>query len=129
LLTAAAHNIVYIEKKSDMFLLSPSFINKDVTFVGEIMLLRPNIEKINPFLLLAFLKHPETIKKIQAMVRGQTAHLYPNDLGKLVVPDRILKDKNIYQEIIDLTEETLSISNTLNAVLFKRSQLLNSLPL
>ena len=129
LLTASAHNISYIAKKSDMFLLSPSFISNNITFVGEVMLLRPNVEKINPFLLLAFLKHPETIKKIQAMVRGQTAHLYPNDLGKLIIPDTILKNKNIYQEIIDLTEEALSISNRLNTVSFKSSQLLNNLPL
>ena len=129
LLTASAHNISYIAKKSDMFLSSPHFINYPITFVGEVMLLRPNIEKINPYLLLAFLKHPETIKRIQSMVRGQTAHLYPHDLGKLIVPNKIIKNKNRYQEIIDLTEEALNISSTLNAVSFKRSQLLNNLPL
>ncbi len=129
LLTASAHNISYIAKKSDMFLAAPVFINNPVTFVGEIILLRPNIEKINPFLLLAYLKHPETIKRIQAMVRGQTAHLYPHDLGKLMIPDKIIKNKHIYQEIIDLTEEALNISGTLNVVSFKRSQLLNNLPL
>ena len=129
LLTASAHNIAYIAKKSDMFLNSPNFIKSPITFVGEVMLLRPNIEKINPFLLLAFLKHPKTIKKIQGMVRGQTAHLYPHDLGKLTVPDKILKNKNIYKEIIDLTEKTLYISNTLNTVSFKSRELLNSLSL
>ena len=129
LLTAAAHNIVYIAKKSDMFLNSPDFIKRPITFVGEVMLLRPKIEKINPFLLLAFLKHPKTIKKIQEMVRGQTAHLYPYDLGKLVIPSTFLKDKNRYQEIINLTEEALNISNTLNTVSFKRKQLLNNLSL
>ena len=129
LLTASAHNIAYIAKKSDMFLNLPDFIKPPVTFVGEIMLLRPDIEKINPFLLLAFLKHPETIKKIQGIVRGQTAHLYPHDLGKLTVPDKILKEKNIYQEIIDLTEQALHVSNTLNTVSFKRKQLLNRLSL
>ena len=129
LLTASAHNIAYIAKKSDMFLNPPDFIKPPITFVGEIMLLRPNIEKINPFLLLAFLKHPETIKKIQGIVRGQTAHLYSHDLGKLTVPDKILRDKNIYQEIIDLTEKALHVSNTLNAVSFRRKRLLNSLSL
>ena len=112
-----------------MFLNSPAFIENDITFVGEIMLLRPNVEKINPFLLLVFLKHPDTIKKIQEMVRGQTAHLYPNDLEKLVIPDKILKHKNRYQEIVKLTEKELNVSNTLNTVSFKRNQLLNDLSL
>ena len=63
------------------------------------------------------------------MVRGQTAHLYPYDLGKLIIPDKIIKNKDKYQEIIDLTEEALNISSALNAVSFKRGQLLNNLSL
>ena len=129
LLTASAHNISYIAKKSDMFLAPPHFISNPITFVGEVMLLRPNTKKINPYLLLAFLKHPETIKRIQSMVRGQTAHLYPHDLGQLIIPNKIIKNKNRYQEIIDLTEEALNISGTLNTISFKRSQLLNNLSL
>ncbi len=128
-LTAAAHNLSYIAKKSDMFLTAPAFIKNYITFVGEIMLLRPNVKKINPFLLLAFLKHPEVIKKIQRMVRGQTAHLYPNDLEKLIIPDKILKYKKSYQEIVKLTEKELTVNHTLNAVSFKRRQLLNELSL
>ena len=127
LLTAAAHNVMYIAKKSDMFLSNPDFITSPITFVGEVMLLRPNIEKINPFLLLAFLKHPETIERIQGMVRGQTAHLYSSDLENLQVPEKLLKNKNMYHEIIDLTEESLQTSNTLNIVSFKRDQLLNNM--
>ena len=129
LLTAAAHNLSYIAKKSDMFINAPTFINSHITFVGEMILIRPNIKKINPFLLLAFLKHPVTIKKIQEMVRGQTAHLYSDDLGKLIIPDQILKNKNMYQDIINLTERELTISNTLNSISFKRGQLLNNLTL
>ena len=127
LLTAAAHNIVYIAKKSDMFLSHPDFITPPITFVGEIVLLRPDIKKINPFLLLAFLKHPETIQRIQGMVRGQTAHLYASDLADLPVPNKLLKNKDMYHEIVGLTEESLHTSNALNIISFKRDRLLNNM--
>ena len=129
LLTAAAHNFSYIARKSDMFISPPGFVNNPITFVGEIMLLRPDVEKINPFLLLAFLKYPKTIKTIQRMVRGQTAHLYSDDLGQLAIPEALLNDKDIYQEIINLTERELTVSNTLNTISFRRGQLLKDLSL
>ena len=64
---------------------------KELSFVGEIMLIRPDLKKISPFLLLAFLRSSETIKDIQTMVRGQTAHLHSNDLKNLIVPSEIFE--------------------------------------
>lgn len=86
LLTSSAHTVRYIAKKVDMVDQIPDFIQQPVTFVGELLLLRPRPEVIDPYALLAFLRSAGAQASLQAMVRGQTAHLMPNDAGELMVP-------------------------------------------
>ena len=97
LLTSSAHSPIYIAKKSDIYTGTPEFISESsVSYVGEVMLVRPNKDKISPYLLLAFLRSSQAIESIQNMVRGQTAHLHANDLGKLIVPDEVFKPKKSF---------------------------------
>jgi len=97
LLTSSAHNPKYIAKKSDIYIHKPGFINELISFSGEVMLIRPNKHKINPYTLLAFFRHSETILHIQSMIRGQTAHLHSKDLLNLYVPNIIFKKNNLFE--------------------------------
>lgn len=85
-LTSSAHSPKYIAKKVDIVSLIPEPVGGEASFVGELMLLRPDPEAIDPFVLLAYLRSPTARQQIQRMIRGQTAHLYPDDLIELELP-------------------------------------------
>lgn len=116
LLTSSAHNPTYIAKKSDIFISNPTFLSKDITFSGEVMLVRPNIERINPFTLLAFLRDERTIGVIQNMVRGQTAHLHSRDLMDLYISDEILSEDNIWVRAGKLLEKQSNLMLEINEI-------------
>lgn len=84
LLTSSAHTAHYIAKKVDVIVNIPPNYG-DVTFVGEIIRIRP-AKDIDPFILLAALRHPFVRENLQASVRGQTAHLNPSDLLNVRIP-------------------------------------------
>ncbi len=124
LLTSSAHNPIYIARKSDIFTGLPNFLNsKYVSFVGEIMLIRVDKNKIDPYILLAFLKDPLVISNIQKMVRGQTAHLHASDLKNLIVPNDIFKNKK-YLEISKLLKKQSILSEELNKIIDRQNELL-----
>lgn len=127
LLTASAHNSMYIAKKSDMFIKTPTFIKDSVSFVGEIMLLRPNLSQINPYLLLAFLRHPQTISSIQSLVRGQTAHLHADDLRKLTIPKTLLENNSSLTQVAELLKKQVTTNNQLNEITHKQYDLLDQI--
>lgn len=87
LLTASAHASKYIAKKSDVLAHIPNeYQSSDkVTFVGELVRIRP-AEDVDPFVLLAAIRHPDVRDDMQASVRGQTAHLNPKDMLAVGVP-------------------------------------------
>ncbi len=127
LLTSSAHNPIYIAKKIDIFLNRPSFIRGEISFVGEIMLIRPNLKKINPFLLLAYLRHPKTILNIQKMVRGQTAHLHSKDLSDLVIPNQVFNKNTSFKKVANLIEEQTLLSEKLNLNIMKQNLALSKI--
>lgn len=86
LLTSSAHSVKYIAKKVNMVDFIPDFIKGPITFVGELMLIRPRPEIVDPYYLLAYLRSPGARAALQAMVRGQTAHLMPKDARELSIP-------------------------------------------
>ena len=86
LLTSSAHNPKYIAKKVDIVLEIPDYVGGRATFVGEVLRLRARPGVIDPFELLAILRDPKRRALIQGMIRGQTAHLRPDDLLGLEVP-------------------------------------------
>lgn len=126
LLTSSAHSPVYIAKKSDIYTGAPDFVgSKNISFVGEIMLVRANQQLISPFLLLSFLRSNETITQIQNMVRGQTAHLHASDLGKLIVPDDIFAMHGKYKKVEKLLEKQAELSREMNLLAAEQSKILN----
>lgn len=111
-MTSSAHSPVYIAKKVDIITTIPKWVGGAATYVGEVLLIRPKQDKINPFSLLAFLRHPGTVDQIQQMVRGQTAHLHPEDLSNLVVPDSVISSGD--RGIIAVLKEEATLNERLN---------------
>jgi len=126
LLTSSAHSPVYIAKKSDIYTGVPEFVGaKNISFVGEIMLVRANQKLISPFLLLSFLRSNETVTQIQNMVRGQTAHLHASDLGQLIVPDDVFVKNSKYKKVEKLLEKQAELSREMNLLASEQSRILN----
>lgn len=105
LLTSSAHSPVYIAKKVDVVSNIPQWIGGQASFVGEVMLIRPKQDIVDPYVLLGYLRHPNVVDQIQRMVRGQTAHLHARDLGNLQIPRTILKPDATMLQIADLLKE------------------------
>lgn len=85
LLTAAAHQRKYIGMKVDVVdeIRAPYSV---ALCSGEVMVLRPRPDLMNPYYLLGWLRTREGYSAIQSCVRGQTAHLYADDMRKVRVP-------------------------------------------
>jgi len=91
LLTSSAHHVRYIARKADIVDLVPDFVAAPVSYVGELLLVRPNPDRADPFRLLAFLRSGPARRALQAMARGQTAHLSPRDARALPVPGEVIE--------------------------------------
>lgn len=123
LLTAAAHSPVYIAKKVDIVTVIPPDVGSKASFVGEVMLLRVDAKKVDPFVLLAYLRLPSVTKEIQAMIRGQTAHLYPDDVLNLTVDERVVKPDHTLRKLADLARQEGEKFAELNTIMFKQTAL------
>jgi hypothetical protein len=86
LVLAAAHQRRYIGKRVDIVDTFPEGSEGRVMAVAELLLVRPDLTAINPYYLLAVLRTPTVQELIVHLVRGQTGHLYPDDIGSLRVP-------------------------------------------
>ena len=124
LLTSSAHTARYIAKKVDIVAQVPNNY-AELTFVGELMRLRPKPE-IDPFLLLASLRHPMVREDLQASVRGQTAHLNPRDLLNVTVPYNLLKPEHQLVQAADLFQREAALAFEMNEVAAEASILLQS---
>ena len=123
LLTAAAHSPVYIAKKVDIVTAIPPEVGGKASFVGEVMLLRVDAEKADPFVLLAYLRLPSVMQEIQAMIRGQTAHLYPDDVLNLLVDERVMKPDQTLKKLADLAQQEADKFAELNTIMFRQATL------
>lgn len=83
LVLAAAHHIRYIGKTS--LLADWPTAERACQAVGELLLIRTS-EMITPEVLTTYLNLQLIRLQVQRLVRGMSAHLYPNDLGTLPVP-------------------------------------------
>jgi type I restriction enzyme M protein len=127
LLTASAHSPVYIAKKMDIVTRVPSWVGGVASLVGEVMLLRPKKDIVDPFALLAYLRLPTTIEEIQRQVRGQTAHLHPEDILDLPVPATILRPAGNLQLLADNLREEVKLNERVNATAYEQTRLLKIL--
>lgn len=127
LLTAAAHSPIYIGKKVDIVTTIPPEVGSKASFVGEVMLLRADQQRVDPFVLLAYLRLPSVTREIQAMIRGQTAHLYPEDVLGLAIDERVVKPDQALSQLAGLTRDEAERFADLNALMFKQAALARSL--
>ncbi|RLE65645.1 MAG: hypothetical protein DRJ38_03355 [Thermoprotei archaeon] len=85
LIPSAAHSPEAIGEKADIVSFIPNNF-KQVLCTAEVEVIRPDIESINPYYLLAYLRSWHARIQIKSVIRGQTAHLYPFDLAKIIIP-------------------------------------------
>ena len=122
LLTSSAHAARYIAKKVDIIAHIPENY-QGVTFVGEMIRVRP-ASGVDPFILLAALRHPRVREDLQASVRGQTAHLNPRDMLEVVVPcDLRTPDRNLVR-VARLLRQEADFAFQLNLVALRALRLL-----
>lgn len=112
LLTSSAHSPKYIAKKIDIVADLPEWIGRVASYVGEIMLIRPDPERVDPYALLAYLRLPFVVVSIQDMIRGQTAHLHSEDVLSLPIDMDIL-EKDLHR-LRELAKEEAELNMQLN---------------
>lgn len=121
LLTSSAHSSKYIGKKMDIITRIPSEVGGQASFVGEVMLLRP-AKEIDPYLLLAYLRSQSVVQAMQDRVRGQTAHLHPNDVLDLPVDDGLLNAETL-KRVANLIRRETELNDELNELAFSQLSL------
>ena len=121
-LTSSAHAAKYIAKKVDIVHQIPTDY-RNVTFVGEIIRIRP-LPDIDPFILLAALRHPSVREDIQASVRGQTAHLNPIDLLEISLPCELRDPPKHLTRIADLLRQEARLAFQISTLALEVSDLL-----
>jgi len=88
LLTAAAHGPKWIGLKVDIFEEPPAAVPSPVLACGEVMVIRVDPESgVDPHALLLFLRSAAGYDAIQNCIRGQSGHIYPEDIGSIPLPN------------------------------------------
>lgn len=87
--TAAAHHPRYIGAKADIVDAFPPGFEARCLPVAEVMVLRPDPSQIDPYVLLLWLRSNHGRTSTRSCVTGQTAHLNPEDLAEVIVPERL----------------------------------------
>jgi type I restriction enzyme M protein len=128
LLTSSAHSPKYIAKKIDVISSMPEWVGKAASYVGEVMLVRPNQSMIDPYVLASYLRLPQVADEIQRMIRGQTAHLRSDDLLNLEIDKGVIFGSQTIIELADLLREESKIAERLNEISWAQTMLsLNAL--
>jgi len=85
-LTASAHHPKYIGLKIDIVDRIPREYHQGVLPSAELMVIRADPKKVNPYYLLLWLRSEHGYRAIQSCVTGQTAHIYPRSIEEILVP-------------------------------------------
>lgn len=91
---SSAHQADYLGKNPCIVEIPQSLKDKKIHFVGELISIRVNQDKINPYYLLAILKLNEYYLLVNREKRGQSSHLYSQDLERVKIPLPPLKIQN-----------------------------------
>ena len=79
---------------------------QDTYFVGELICVRANPEKVLPEYLFGFLSSEVGYFLLNREKRGQTSHIYPEDIKSILLPVPSLKDqKNIVSILMNAYEQ------------------------
>ena len=119
-LTSSAHSPKYIAKKIDVIHKIPNWVGGTASFVGEVMLLRPNPDLIDPFVLAAYLRLPTVIEEIQYMIRGQTAHLHPADLLSLQINSSLIMGEPLVANLAAAIRQETELSLQMNEIAWEQ---------
>ena len=124
LLTSSAHAAQYIAKKVDVVAHIPEEL-EGLTFVGELIRIRA-AEGVDPYLLLAAMRHPQVREDLQAAVRGQTAHLNPADLLQVTAPCDLASPDDYLLRVAMLLRDEAELAGRLGSVSAQADRLLRS---
>ena len=125
LLTSSAHTPIYIAKKVDIVWTIPGWLDGEASLVGEVMLVRPNPDLLDPYVLLAYLRSHVANEEIQRMIRGQTAHLHPADLAELRITEKVLQPNKGLSRLSRNIQREVSLNQELNEIAYEQLNLLN----
>lgn len=101
-LTASAHSPEYIAKKIDII---DSLPLKECMAVAELIIIRADRGKIDPFYLVSVLRRKEINEQFRTCIRGTTAHIYPRDVAEKILIPRLPLDSQ--RKIGNLLREAL----------------------
>ena len=95
----SAHLAKYIGEKVNINLETNLYVP-----TTEITCIKPNLDKINPYYLFLYMKSNWGYYQIQRTVKGMTAHSYPEDVSKIIVPilDFSLEELNVMKSAVEL---------------------------
>jgi len=100
---SAAHQASYVGKNVSILEVEPK---QDTYFVGELICVRANPEKVLPEYLFGFLSSEVGYFLLNREKRGQTSHIYPEDIKSILLPVPSLKDqKNIVSILMNAYEQ------------------------
>ena len=123
-LTSSAHAAQYIAKKVDVVASIPDTL-EGLTFVGELIRIRA-VEGIDPYLLLAAIRHPQVREDLQASVRGQTAHLNPADLLQVTSPCDLFSPDDYLMRVAGILRREADLAFRLGSLAAEACRLLDS---
>ncbi len=95
----SAHLAKYIGEKVNINLETNSYVP-----TTEITCIKPNLDKINPYYLFLYMKSNWGYYQVQRTVKGMTAHSYPEDVSKIIVPilDFSFEELNVMKSAVEL---------------------------
>jgi type I restriction enzyme M protein len=116
LLTSSAHASRYIAKKVDIVDQIPAELEATgITYVGELIMVRAK-QNVDPFVLLAVLRHPTVRDRLQRLVRGQTAHLNPSDLLTVPCPFDLREPPTALRKAASTLRREADLAHELNTI-------------
>lgn len=108
LFTAGSHGPKWIGLKVDIYEGAPKHILKTVLASGEIMVCRLNKKlKIDPYYVLLYLRSGGGYQAIQNCIRGQSGHVYPDDVANIKIPKPSQSDSSEISRAILLLKKSL----------------------
>lgn len=114
---SAAHQASYVGKNVSILDIEPE---RDTYFVGELICVRANPEKVLPEYLFGFLSSKVGYLLLNREKRGQTSHIYPDDIKTIPLPIPSLKDqKSIVAVLSKAYEEKRKKEEEIKTILAK----------
>jgi type I restriction enzyme M protein len=120
LILGAAHQAEYLGKNPCIVEIPQHLKDEEISFVGELVNVRADVSKVNPYYLLQLFNTRNYFLLINREKRGQTSHLYPKDLLNLLIPvpldidglnENALRYKKNYSKYEDYVKKANDILN------------------